>query len=67
MSAVLLGAIKRMTYASEIINHVTKKSKRRLILVLILTAALIFSNLGWVCVCKNAEYTTEIESDYSGA
>lgn len=47
MSVVLLGAIKRMTYASEIINHVAKKARRRLILVIILTVALIMSNIAW--------------------
>ena len=47
MSTLLLGEVAGMNYASEIINHVTKKAQRRLILVIVLTAALIASNLVW--------------------
>lgn len=49
-----------MNFASEIINDVTKKAKRRLVLIIILTMALIISNLCWVYKEKHStEYVSE--------
>ena len=60
-----------MNFASEIINDVTRKARRRLVLIIILVTALIISNLCWIYKEKQltayvSEYNYDDRTSYLG-